>query len=787
MSKKYHKRIFNSLALQMVLPVVIVTIVLGAGLYFFVLRSVSDFAHQQINTALRGISKEVYSICDQNFTELIEDGQLGNSRAVRVKKARTVGAIEDYVKRSHLECRIYDNRHDEFLLMRISPPAKKYLAQHQAREMSSCITHNGELCYYITHFNFKPWDWRVDLIKDTTQYAPLMDQVKAVYFVTGILLVFSILVTFFLLEKLLRSPINKIITSIRAGKSPDYKGIYELEFLSDNIAQMKQSLEQRSRWIEKLYRIAVTNRGEYLFDRLADTISDALGLNVLITRFVNDEKGFVAVASATHGLNSTVNFSPDGLPLQQIIVKKQAVIFESGVSKNFPSARCLSDTAAKCYAGLPVFSHTGDVIGVINTFGKERTFSDWDLNLIKTVSQMIGAEFELMDKENEKEHFREQVFRAQKLESLGLLAGGIAHDFNNLLMGLQGNASLLLLNGLDKSEFYERIKHIEEYVQRGVSLTRQLLGIAKGAKHEVRPYNINSIIRKSAEMFGRTRKEVRITAKYQEDVFTIELDRWQIEQVLLNLFINAAQAMPAGGEIYLKTQNVLLEEDFVSPHNVKPGRYVKISVADTGIGMKKEICERIFDPFFTTKEIGGGTGLGLSSAYGIIKQHNGFIDVGSKLGCGTTFYIYLPASEEMIRETTCQQETAFEGKGTILFVDDEKIVTDVGSKMLEKLGYKVLTASSGKEAVDIYQHNKGNIDLVLLDMIMPEMDGGETFDRLWQIDPEVKVMLSSGYSVDGRAQGILDRGCNGFIQKPFDLIELSRKLKELLMENNDNK
>ena len=765
----------------MVLPVVIVTSLLGAGLYFFVLRSVSEFADHQINSALEAISTEVYDICDQNFTELMQNGQLGDLKAARVKKALTVGSIEDFVKRNVLGCRIYDSEQNELLLMQIPPPLKEYLVKHQPQGPAYRIHYEGRL-YYITHFDFKPWGWKVDLIKDTAPYAPLVNRVKFAYIVTGVLLIFSILIILFLLERVLRRPLNRIIAAIRKGKAPDYKGIHELEFLSDNIAEMKKSLEERNRWIERLYHIAVTNRGEQFFDQLAEAVSEALGLIVLITRSLKDDKSFLSVASSGASSGSHINFSPEGLPLQHIVDRKEPVIIDSEATKILTSARCLSDTGAESYAGLPIFGHDGQVIGTINAFGKEKSFNEWDLNLIKTAGQMAGAEFELMEKEREKEQFQAQIFRAQKLESLGVLAGGIAHDFNNLLTGVQGNASLMLLDISEKHDFYEKLKNMEEYIQRGVALTRQLLGMARGGKYEVKPHDINTIVAHSAKMFGRTRKEITIHEKYQEDISAVELDRGQIEQVLFNLFINAAQAMPAGGEIYLKTENVLLGVDSGNPHEVKPGKYVKISVTDTGVGMDEETCQKIFDPFFTTKEMGRGTGLGLASAYGIIKHHGGFIDVESEVGSGTSFYIYLPESDRAVKEDFQPQETAYKGTGTILLVDDEEMVVDVGKQMLERLGYEVLTAASGRDAVDIYKQNRDKIDLVLLDMIMPDMGGGETFDLLRQVNPEVKVILSSGYSIEGKAQDILSRGCNGFIQKPFSLNKLSQKLKDIHKE-----
>jgi nitrogen-specific signal transduction histidine kinase/CheY-like chemotaxis protein len=373
-----------------------------------------------------------------------------------------------------------------------------------------------------------------------------------------------------------------------------------------------------------------------------------------------------------------------------------------------------------------------------------------------------------------------QLQHAQKMESIGTLAGGIAHDFNNLLMGLQGNASLALLDIDPNHPLHERLKNIEEYVQSGAELTRQLLGFAMGGKFEVRPVNINNIIRTGSKMFGRTKKEIKIYRKCQKHVWMMEADHGQIEQVLLNLYVNAWQAMPEGGELNIQTENVILQESFVKPYNVKPGKYVKISVADTGIGIDATIQKRIFDPFFTTREMGRGTGLGLASAYGIITNHEGIINVHSKTGAGTTFDIYLPASEKEFMENKKTPKQMLKGSETILIVDDEQMIVDVADQMLEKMGYKVLSAGSGKEAVAIYEKKSNNIDMVILDMIMPDMSGADTFKRLIRIDPEITVLLSSGYSIDDQAEKMLNQGCKGFIQKPFNIADFSQKIREIL-------
>ena len=232
--------------------------------------------------------------------------------------------------------------------------------------------------------------------------------------------------------------------------------------------------------------------------------------------------------------------------------------------------------------------------------------------------------------------------------------------------------------------------------------------------------------------------------------------------------------------MFIQTENVFLEDAYVRPYNIMPGKYVKISIVDTGVGMDKKIQDRIFDPFFTTKEISRGTGLGLASAYGIIKNHGGIINLYSERGRGTTFNIYLPGSEKAPLSEKEPISEITRGSETIMLVDDEEMIIDIGKQLLERFGYKVLVARDGREAENVYRKNKDSIDMVILDMVMPGIGGGKTYDKLKAINPKVKVLLSSGYSLNGEAKEILGRGCNGFIQKPFSLDNLSRKIHEIL-------
>ena len=382
--------------------------------------------------------------------------------------------------------------------------------------------------------------------------------------------------------------------------------------------------------------------------------------------------------------------------------------------------------------------------------------------------------------EREKKNLEAQLIHAQKMEAIGTLAGGIAHDFNNILMGIQGYLSLMRLNPETESPYEKYIQGIEENVMSAANLTEQLLGFARKGKYTPRTTSINEVIEKSTRMFTRTRKEITVHKRLQKDLWKVEVDQGQIEQVLINLYLNAWHAMPDGGELYIQTERVGLSDDYCKPYEVKGGRYVKISVTDSGIGMDKETLERIFEPFFTTKEIGKGTGLGLASAYGIIKNHNGIIRAYSEKGHGATFVIYLPASETKELEASPHESMLVRGSEHVLLVDDEEGPILVEELMLKELGYTVLTAKSGKEAIDLYKSDSSTIDLVALDMIMPEKSGRATYEELKTINPHIKVLLVSGYSLNKQVEELIAQGCSGFIQKPFDILELSQKLRQIL-------
>ncbi|MFO7568387.1 MAG: PAS domain S-box protein [Smithellaceae bacterium] len=380
---------------------------------------------------------------------------------------------------------------------------------------------------------------------------------------------------------------------------------------------------------------------------------------------------------------------------------------------------------------------------------------------------------------SERKRLETQLLHSQKMEAIGRLAGGIAHDFNNILMGIQGYISLLLLKIDTIHPDFEKMINIQTLVQSGADLTGKLLGFARGGRFELKATDINTLIAKTVNLFGRTKKDIAVHQKYEESLWTAEVDRVQIEQVILNLFVNAWQAMPQGGDMFVQTENVTLaRQDRVK--NIKAGRYVKISVSDTGVGMDEETRRQIFEPFFTTKQKGRGIGLGLASAYGIIRDHKGGIDVTSASGQGTKFDLYLPASDKPVPKEAFASRTIFKGTETILLIDDEDAILDVCKDILISLGYKIHTAPGGACAAEIYAGHAHEIDLIILDMIMPGMSGTQTFEELRRINPKARIILSTGYSGTEQARQLMKNGCQGLIQKPFRIEELSRKIREVL-------
>lgn len=382
--------------------------------------------------------------------------------------------------------------------------------------------------------------------------------------------------------------------------------------------------------------------------------------------------------------------------------------------------------------------------------------------------------------EREKAELEARLEEVRRLESIGTLAGGIAHDFNNLLMAIMGSVSIMQMEAEGRPELEEGLKRIESCVRRGADLTRQILGFARGGKYVVEAVDLNKVLSDCLALFSRTRKDINISLRREGEPLIVDGDKGQLDQVFLNILINAGQAMPKGGELTIDCGREEIEKTSARRLDIEPGIHVRVSITDTGVGIEEKNLPHIFEPFFTTKPVGQGTGLGLASAYGIIRNHGGMITVKSEQGKGSTFTIYLPqGSGTPLKEKSRTEAASLEGI-TILVVDDEAMIRETASAMLAYSGAKVLEADGGQSALKLYSENKDKIDLIILDMVMPNMRGGEAFERLKALNPAVKVILSSGYSLNREAEEIMSKGCIGFLQKPFGRNELTKLVKEAI-------
>jgi PAS domain S-box-containing protein len=381
----------------------------------------------------------------------------------------------------------------------------------------------------------------------------------------------------------------------------------------------------------------------------------------------------------------------------------------------------------------------------------------------------------------DKKKLEETLIQAQKMESVGLLAGGIAHDFNNILTGVLGYASLIKgnLNDADKLGRYADL--VEKSASRAAALTQQLLGFARKGKYKVEPVNINDILRELIAFLRETfDRKIDINFDPAQDLPVVRGDSTQIYQAILNICINARDAMPEGGRLYIRTErHVLQREKIMDFFKVPQGEYARINITDTGSGMSPSVRRRIFEPFFTTKAVGKGTGLGLAMVYGIVKNHNGYLDVYSEPGMGTTMRFYIPAAQAA---TGCNLELMTAGgrsrKGTVLLIDDEEVIRELGKDILEAYNYSAFLASNGDEGIAVFRERKDDIQLVVLDMVMPGKNGKQVFGELRSIRPDVKVLISSGHDKDEYFQEMFDSGAVGFLQKPFVHADFILRIEE---------
>ncbi|RJP81411.1 MAG: response regulator, partial [Desulfobacteraceae bacterium] len=395
--------------------------------------------------------------------------------------------------------------------------------------------------------------------------------------------------------------------------------------------------------------------------------------------------------------------------------------------------------------------------------------------IVRDITENVRAQEEKVKLEN-------QLFQIQKMEAIDTLAGGTAHEFNNLLAVILGNTEFLM-DGVSPED-REILKDILEATQRGKRLVQQLLAFSRKSESRLNPVQLNIEIQKVISMLSRLiQRAITLSAEFPDDLWGVRADMGKIEQVLVNLCLNAQDAMPDGGMLTIAAGNIIVDDAVRNSYpDIEKGRYVRLIITDTGHGMDRETRERVFDPFFTTKGIGKGTGLGLAVVYGIIKAHHGYIFCKSEPGRGTAFEILLPAIEyaEIAHPERKKSVEPAKGKETLLTVDDEDGVIRILERMLNKLGYHAIPADSGEKALEIYQEKQEEIDLVILDLGMPGMGGHQCLKKLIEMNPQVKIIVASGYSAKGLIKDTIRQGAAGYIVKPFTMEEISNTIREVL-------
>ena len=414
-------------------------------------------------------------------------------------------------------------------------------------------------------------------------------------------------------------------------------------------------------------------------------------------------------------------------------------------------------------------------------FSSEIIHFDGEDALLTVVNDLT----EQKETEIQNNKLEKQLGQSQKMEAIGRLAGGIAHDFNNMLVVILGNAQMALSTLSPDNEICSELKEIEKAANRSSDLTRQLLSFSRKQVISPQIINLNSVIMDHEKMLSRVLgEEIKINTLIQDNLWDTKIDPSQIDQILMNLAVNARDAISGAGEITIETSNIIIDENFIAGNPLaKLGEYIVLIFSDTGCGMDKEVCNKIFEPFFTTKSGSKGTGLGLSTVYGIVQQNEGIINVYSEKDIGTTFKIYLPRHEGEFSRLPAKKEIPLEGNETIVLAEDEIQITKLVNNFLNNLGYNVLISKDVEDAVSIVENYPGKIDLLITDVIMPVMNGKQLKDEIEKYQPEIKTLFMSGYAENIIVnKGVLDRGLN-FIQKPFSNISLAEKIREILSEN----
>jgi PAS domain S-box-containing protein len=755
---------FNRIFIAIILPVVAVGVVISIWATSSLVPPLLGFIQKRTEASLQLVTRLGIQKCENSFNYLVDlrleenPGMVASTKRETLQDIRTLSKLFDKIDLVVLDA-------DGVILgeasTRDQPPVMRIDRTHSSGRIVKQAIFNRPA--RVSTYYFPIWHWYiVGYMYETDYTAPLRMARKTIFGSTFVVLLVTIVTAGLAFHFRVNKPLHRILQATENVAGGEFKTIEGIG--KDEIGKVAAS-----------------------FNSMVESLQD-------------DQQRINAILAALRESEELYRVVTENSLSQILLIHRYEIIFANNRALK-DSGYSASEVIGKRALDYIHRNDRHDVLGMTRKrFHDKKHFGAMECRYFTKSGQLRWLELTVVhttyqgrtvllahgiDITQRKSAFEEQqrlefkLRQAQKMEAIGTLAGGIAHNFNNLMMGVQGNISLMLLAVSKEDPNYERLLKIQRYITNGAELTRQLLGYARRGKYEVKPMRLNDLVTKSSNMFARAKKEITLHLDLQSDLWNVEADRGQIEQVLLNLYVNAWQAMPSGGDLFLVTENKMVSGAETEELLIQPGDYVCISVTDTGIGMDQETVQKIFDPFFTTKQRESGTGLGLASAYGIVRNHGGGIGCRSRSNMGATFYFCLPRSKKSVAGEDDAARQMELGSETILLVDDEQMVLSVAQEMLQHLGYEVITAQSGQAAVDIVKDRETALDLVILDIIMPEMGGGETFDLIHTCRPELPVLLCSGYSLDEKAAAIMDRGCDGFIQKPFDLDKLSRRIREI--------
>ncbi len=524
--------------------------------------------------------------------------------------------------------------------------------------------------------------------------------------------------------------------------------------------------------------------GSDFFDSLTENLATVLDLKTVLIGELQED-GTVKTISVWDDKRPGENFVYElaGTPCEGVL-RDSVCSYKSNVEQLFPEDTYIQKQGIDSYLGAPILDDMDRVIGVLVCMDtKPMANEKFAEDLLTVFTAHISAEMSRRQIERDGEITRKQLIQSQKLESIGQLAGGVAHDFNNLLVVIQGYVDLADDLATGNSELTSYHQQIRASADRAAGLTRQLLSFSRRQIMDTRPLNLNELLENLGGFLARLLPE-NINYKFTPgpELGTIEGDAGQLEQAVMNLAINARDAMPDGGFLRIETKNILIDRAFVeSSPWVTEGEYVMLTVTDTGIGIPEEVRDRVFEPFFTTKPEGQGTGLGLSVLFGVIKQHSGFTYLTSEVAKGTQFQIYLPVVKRDV-ETTHKDQTplAVTGDETLLLVEDDKQVRQLASMILTQAGYHVIEAEDGEIAVELFRQHAETISLVVLDVVLPKMGGREVLEEIRKISPEIPVLFVSGYAADGIHTNFILEDKLVLLQKPYTRTSLLGKVREMI-------